>query len=75
MLDRIPQISSAPIEVVVNDAQPLRIVHGFGRQIIGGLVLWQTTPVAFSIQDPAADTANEIVLIPNASATVRLVLF
>ncbi len=74
VLQHLPVISTAALDLQVTSGKPVRIAHGLGRQVEGWLVLWQTAPVAFSIQDPGADTAQELVLVPNASARVRLVV-
>lgn len=69
-----PTIATDSIALTVVDGIPVRLAHGLGRQIEGWLVIWQTTPVDFYVQDPAADTSREIVLVPTATADVRLVL-
>lgn len=70
----VPAISTAAIALTVAAGVPVRIAHGIGRQIEGWLVLWTTAPVDFHVQDPSADSAQELILVPNASASVRLVL-
>jgi hypothetical protein len=74
MSGNLPGIATETISLQVSTGVPVTIPHGLGRQIEGWLVVWQTAPVVFSVQDPAADTARELVLVPNASAIVRLVL-
>ena len=73
-LATLPELATDFIELAVTAAQPVTINHGLGRQITGWLVLWRDAACDFYIQDPAADTRQELVLIPTGSANVRLVL-
>ncbi len=70
----IPKLATDAIALSVVAGQQVQIAHGLGRQIEGWLVIYQTAPVAFHVQDPAADTRQTLILIPTASADVRLVL-
>ncbi len=70
----IPRLSTDPIELAVSAGIPVTIAHGLGRQVAGWLVIWRSTACEFSIQDPAADTSRELVLVPSGTASVRLVL-
>jgi hypothetical protein len=70
----IAQIATDPIELTVTAGVPVTIPHGLGRQVSGWLVIWQSVPIDFYVQSPVADTARELVLIPTASAAVRVVL-
>lgn len=70
----IPRFSTEPIELEVNAGQPVTIPHGLGRQVAGWAVIWCTAPVTFHVQDPAADTRTTLVLVPSATARVRLLL-
>lgn len=76
MSDRpgIPDISTAALHLSVVSGEPYTITHGFGRQVVGWLVLWQTAACDFVVQNPLADTRQQITLIPSATADVRLVL-
>lgn len=71
---RVPELSSEPIELEVTASQAVRIPHGLGRQVVGWLVVWQSAVCNFFVQDPAADSSRELVLVPSATASVRLVL-
>lgn len=68
------RFSSDPIELDVTNGVAVTIKHGLGRQVAGWLVIYQTVVVSFVVQDPDADTRKELVLVPNASGFVRLVL-
>jgi len=70
----LPAISTQPIALSVQTGQPVTIRHGLGRQVHGWLTLWRDAVCDFYIQDPAADTRQELVLIPTGNANVRLVL-
>jgi hypothetical protein len=70
----IPKISSEPIELETTASQPVTVKHGLGRQVAGYVVIWSTGPVQLYVQDPAADTSRELVLIPDATVRLRLVL-
>jgi len=70
----IPKISTDIIELNVTAGTPITIPHGLGRQVAGWIVLWQEAPCDFTIQDPAADSRQELVLVPSGTAHVRLVL-
>jgi hypothetical protein len=70
----IVTFESEPIALAVQTGVPVRITHGLGRQVAGYLVIWTDTPCAFSVQDPAADSSRDLVLVPSATASVRLVL-
>lgn len=69
-----PQIATDAIVLTVSAGVPVTVKHGLGRQIAGWLVIWQTAACGFYVQTPTADTSREIVLVPTASASVRLVL-
>lgn len=71
---RVPQLSSEPIELEVTASVAVRIPHGLGRQVVGWLVVWQAAVCNFYVQDPTADSSRELVLVPNATTSVRLVL-
>lgn len=71
----IPQIATEAIELDVTTGVPVTIPHGLGRQVLGWLVIWQDVACQLEIQDPAADTTRDLVLVPTASASVRVVLF
>lgn len=68
------EISTDIIELDVVNGQPLTIAHGVGRQIAGFIVVWRTAPVDLYVQDPARDSSKELILVPTATARVRLVL-
>jgi len=70
----IPAIATDVIELTVTAGTPVTIAHGLGRQVTGWLVLWQDAACVFTIQDPAADSRRELVLVPSGTANVRLVL-
>jgi hypothetical protein len=70
----IPSIATDPIEVDVLDSVPFTIRHGLGRQAAGWLVLWCDAPVALYATGAEVDPRQELELIPDASARVRLVL-
>ena len=72
--DFAPTISTDSFEVTVVANTPVTITHGLGRQIEGWLVIWQTAPVSLSVVDAAADTRQTLVLLPDQSANIRLVL-
>lgn len=63
-----------PIELDVTSGSPVTIPHGLGRQIAGYLVIWQTVSTGFTVTDPDADSSKELVLTPDATGKVRLVL-
>ena len=73
-MTNLPEISTEAIARDVVAGVPFTIQHGLGRQVQGWLCLWATADCTFHIQDPTADTARELTLIPSASASVRLVL-
>lgn len=66
--------TSDPITLAVTASQPVVIRHGLGRQVQGWLVIWCTAPVEFFVADAAADTRQELVLVPSATCDVRLLL-
>lgn len=70
----IPGIATDIIELGLVAHEPIRIPHGLGRQVAGWLVIWRDQYVELKVQDPAEDTSRELVLIPSATANVRLVL-
>ncbi len=69
-----PQIATDVIELSVTAGVAVTIPHGLGRQIAGYLPIWKSAPCEFSIQNPAADSSRELVLVPTGTASVRLVL-
>lgn len=73
-VDIVPKISTDSIPLSVVSGVPVTIRHGLGRQVEGWLVIWRTVPVDFHVLDPGADTRSELVLIPSASASVRIIL-
>lgn len=74
MPSNLPSIATEAIALSVVVGVPVTIKHGLGRQVEGWLCIWSTADCTFHVQDPAADTARELTLIPSASASVRLVL-
>jgi len=70
----IAEIVTNPIEIDVVVDEPVTIEHGLGRQVAGWLVIWRDTPVDLVVYDSSADTSQSLVLMPNASARVRIVL-
>ncbi len=73
-MKNLPQISTEVIALDVTAGVPFTIKHGLDRQVQGWLCIWSTADCTFHVQDPTADTARELTLIPSASASVRLVL-
>ena len=70
----IPKISTDLIELSVTAGTPVTIPHGLGRQVAGWLVIWQSAACVFTVQNPAADSSRELILVPSGTANVRLVL-
>ena len=70
----IPKLNSEAIELSVTAGTPVTLPHGLGRQIAGYLVIWKSAACDFTVQDPAADSSRELVLVPTGTASVRLVL-
>lgn len=70
----IPALSSDPIELSLAAGTPITVRHGLGRQVAGWVAIWKSAAVDLYVQDPAADTRAELVLVPTATAKVRLVL-
>jgi hypothetical protein len=70
----IPEIATDVIYLLATAGKPITIKHGLGRQVAGYLVVWRDAPCDFTIQDPAADCRQELVLVPDGTANVRLVL-
>lgn len=70
----IPSFASDPIELVITDAVPFTVRHGLGRQALGWVVVWADVPVLLYATGGEADPRQEIELVSNASARVRLVL-
>lgn len=70
----LPELSTRPIALDVENGTPVTIRHGLGRHVYGWLVIWQTAAVSFAVQNAAADTRNELVLVPAGTGSVRLVL-
>lgn len=62
------------IERAVEAGEPLTIDHGLGRAVAGWQVIWCDAPVNFYVYDASADTRNVLTLVPDATATVRLVI-
>lgn len=73
-MKNLPEISTDAIALDVVGGVPFTIKHGLGRQVQGWLCLWATAHCTFYVQDPIADTARELTLMPSATASVRLVL-
>lgn len=71
---RKPEIATEAIELAAVEGEPMRIPHGLGRQVEGYLVIWRSAPCELHVQDPAADTSTQLVLVPSGTATVRIVL-
>lgn len=69
-----PLETSDPIELAVTASEPVTIRHGLGRQVRGWLLIWCSAPVEFFVAEPAADTRQELVLVPSATCDVRLLL-
>lgn len=69
-----PQIATDAIALTVTDGVPVRLPHGMGRQVEGWLVIWQDAAVVLRVQDAAADSSKELVLVPSGSGRVRVVL-
>ena len=70
----LPVIASQPIPLTVKANQAVTIPHGLSRQLHGWLVIWSTAPVHLSIVDPLADTSQQLVLMPDQDAIIKLVL-
>lgn len=70
----IPEFSTDPIELDVIAGEPVTIAHGLGRQIAGYVLIWKSAACEFTVQNPAADSSRELVLVPSGTASVRLVL-
>lgn len=70
----IPELSTDAIALDVQVGVPVTIKHGLGRQVRGYLVIWQTAVCALRVADASADTSTELVLIPDAASSLRLVL-
>lgn len=70
----IPSFATDPIELSVSADTPVTIRHHIGRQILGWSVVWRDAPCEFHVQDAAADSSRELVLVPSGTANVRLVL-
>lgn len=70
----LPAIATNPIEVSVTAATPFTVSHGLGRQVAGWMVIWSDADVVCHVDDPDADTASDLVLIPSATCNLRLVL-
>lgn len=70
----IPQIATDIIALSVTAGVAVTIPHGLGRQVGGYLVVWRSAPCDFTVQNPAADSNRELVLVPSGTANVRLVL-
>jgi hypothetical protein len=70
-----PEISTDPISLDVTAGFAVTVRHGLGRQVVGWQIIWKNAAVDFFEPNPAADTRAELVLMPTATAKVRLVLF
>jgi hypothetical protein len=70
----IPKLSTDAIELSVTANVPVTITHSIGRQLAGWLVIWQDAIVNFVVQNADADTSRQLVLVPSATANVRIVL-
>jgi hypothetical protein len=53
--------------------EPLDIEHGWGREVLGYVVVWCDAPVALSAL-PSADPKRVLRLLPSATCRLRLVL-
>ncbi|TXH47593.1 MAG: hypothetical protein E6Q97_26865 [Desulfurellales bacterium] len=67
----IPAISTNFIDLDVLIGQPVRVAPQLGREPVGWLVIWQDAPVQFHA---LPTVAGELMLMPSASARVRLVV-
>lgn len=67
-------IITGPIFLTVTASVPVTIAHGLGREPAGWLVIWSDVDVQFHVEDADADARQELVLVPSATANVRLVL-
>jgi hypothetical protein len=70
----LPTIVTEPIEVAVTAATPFTLPHGLGRQVAGWLVIWADADVTCHVADPAADSSQELALVPSATCNLRIVL-
>lgn len=69
-----PAIATEAIALTVVAGQAVTLAHGMGRQIEGFIVIWRDAPCELYVQDAAKDSSKELVLVPTASANVRVVL-
>lgn len=67
----LPAIATEAITLDVTAGVPVRLAPGLGRTPLGWLVIWADAPVQFHA---AEAPAGELLLIPSASARVRLVV-
>lgn len=70
----IPALASDPIELSLTAGVAVTVRHGLGRQVAGWAAIWKSAAVDLYVQNPNADTRAELVLVPTATAKVRLVL-
>jgi hypothetical protein len=70
----IPAFATDAIDVSFTVGQTYTIRHGMGRQVRGWVVIWRDAPGEVYAANPAADTRQELALIPTASFDARLVL-
>lgn len=70
----IPQFATDQIDLSVTAGVPVTIPHGLGRQVAGYVPIWKSSACEFTVQNPAADSSRELVLVPSGTASVRLVL-
>lgn len=71
----LPAIATNAIAFDVTAGVPFSVRHGLGRQVVGWNVIWSTVHCMLHVADANADTSSELVLVPSASGSLRLVLF
>jgi len=72
-MSNIAALASAAIHLDAVAGEPLDIEHGWGREVLGYVVVWCDAPVALSAL-PSADPKRVLRLLPSATCRLRLVL-
>lgn len=67
-------IATDAIELRAIAGETLVVRHGLGRPVLGWLVMWQDAPCVLHLADASLDTKEQLILVPSATAQVKILL-